>query len=181
MSFQIRCSCGKVLSVKEEDAGKTGQCPACGSRFAIPQAAGPPPGAQTSHAPGPPDPALSRKLETQAKIGLICGLCSALLGAALFGVAYYVGSHFQVPGPRPPEPPIAAALVMFGCCIAGIVTSILAIVFSGLGLRRGNTTNRGSAVTGLVLGILVLLANFCCVFLALIGMTVAMGSRVPRP
>ena len=36
MEIKLRCSCGQVLKVSEEAAGKTGKCPACGSPIRIP-------------------------------------------------------------------------------------------------------------------------------------------------
>ena len=36
MPIKFSCSCGQTLTVKDEFAGKTGTCPACKKRIAIP-------------------------------------------------------------------------------------------------------------------------------------------------
>ncbi len=78
MSIKAKCpnpACGKVLTIKEEYAGKTGKCPACGMSIKIPASAaqapaskpsaasaGPPPRAPAKTAPTPPRP----KVEAEA-------------------------------------------------------------------------------------------------------------------
>lgn len=37
MPIRVKCSCGKVLNVKDELAGKKGKCPGCGNAIPIPQ------------------------------------------------------------------------------------------------------------------------------------------------
>lgn len=36
MAIQFKCSCGKLIRVNEEMAGKTGKCPSCGERVKVP-------------------------------------------------------------------------------------------------------------------------------------------------
>ncbi len=62
MSIKAKCpnpACGKVLTIKEEYAGKTGKCPACGLSIKIPAA--PAPGAKPPTSAPSPSPKASAK------------------------------------------------------------------------------------------------------------------------
>ena len=36
MAIKVTCSCGRVLNVKDELAGKKGRCPSCGNVLQVP-------------------------------------------------------------------------------------------------------------------------------------------------
>ena len=37
MNFRLRCTCNRILSIPEEQAGRKGRCPGCQKKFLIPQ------------------------------------------------------------------------------------------------------------------------------------------------
>lgn len=41
MTIRVKCTCGKVLAIADEHAGKKGKCPTCGNTFPIPLAPSP--------------------------------------------------------------------------------------------------------------------------------------------
>jgi hypothetical protein len=54
MAIHVRCSnpdCGKMLSVRDDFAGKTGKCPTCGTMMPIPYPSGPVPASSISAEP----------------------------------------------------------------------------------------------------------------------------------
>jgi len=56
MAIQFKCSCGKVVSAPDANAGKKGKCPGCGAVITIPAKAGAS-GSKAPPAAAPPAPA----------------------------------------------------------------------------------------------------------------------------
>lgn len=93
---------------------------------------------------------------------------------------YYAAPQYATPRPRNGMGTAALVLGIIGVALfwtisIAIVLGILAIIFGGVGMaraRQGIATNRGPALTGLVLGIVALLAPF---LLIVFSLTVAGG------
>jgi hypothetical protein len=55
----------------------------------------------------------------------------------------------------------------------------VAIIFGALGKRKGNTENRGSAIAGMVMGIVMTSIN-CCFGILIMGVIMAVLSHAPQ-
>jgi len=114
------------------------------------------------------DPVASAKLAKQASAGLWCGIL-ALVFFIFFGAAALVGTLPVKTGPGPQvQPSMAVEIVLLACSGLSVVFSIAAVVLGALGRRSGNVTNRGSAIAGLVMGIVTLSFYLCNLALLLV-------------
>lgn len=81
MAFKMKCECGKVLTTKEENAGKRVKCPGCGRLLTVPHLADPRQAA--SSAAGQPSKQAGAKTV-------------ALLGAGLGAIIFLIGLFLLV-------------------------------------------------------------------------------------
>jgi hypothetical protein len=97
--IRIACSCGKRLNAPDSLAGKTGKCPACGARIAIPGPGPAAPAQAASDKPPPPGPRpgslpkpwwVPRLLA--CGIGLIVGIVLMAIGTRFMNTAGEISS-----------------------------------------------------------------------------------------
>lgn len=104
---------------------------------------------------------------------------------APYQASAYPPPYYATPRPRNSMGTAALVLgiigaVLFWTISIAIILGILAIIFGGVGLnraRQGVATNRGSALAGLVLGIVALLVPFLFIILSIGVAGSVLGSR----
>jgi prepilin-type processing-associated H-X9-DG protein len=138
--IRFTCECGKLLQARDEQAGRTVACPACGSHQTVPDNS-------TAVQPGQPERAPAATGVRQ--------------GAAAGGAEDWAAPD----GPAVTSGKAVASLVLgvLSFCallLAGIPAIILAFLALGdVKKGRGRVKGQGLAITGLVLGIVGTLAS----------------------
>jgi hypothetical protein len=145
MAIRVKCACGWVFDIDDQSAGQLMQCPGCGNTVQIPSA-----GFSPERAPVQEAGQLER-LRSRSANALGCGIGGLVVYIICFFVAVFIGQSLE--GRRLAEPDPGAAILPVVLLLAGVTLSILAIVFGAKGIKRENTRNRGSAIAGLVMGI----------------------------
>ena len=112
MPIRIACSCGKRLNAPDNLAGKTGKCPACGGRIAIP---GPGPAAPAAKPRTPAPRPVSKRFYVGSFLGGMAG------GLALVAAGVALSTAFEHAAPVL----IAFVLALPAILWAGIVMFVL--------------------------------------------------------
>jgi hypothetical protein len=143
--IRFSCECGKLLQAREEQAGRTVACPACGTHLTVPDSS-------AAVQPGPPG-----------------------RGPAATGVRQGRADSAGESEPAPPAAPgvtsgkavISLILGVLSFC-ALFLAGLPAALFGFLALNdikkgRGRVKGKGLAITGLVLGLVGTLMTCACV------------------
>jgi DNA-directed RNA polymerase subunit M/transcription elongation factor TFIIS len=115
--MSVQCpSCGEQLEVRREDAGRKGQCLACGRVFRLgeaPQAAAPAP-AEAAMPTVPASPPPAEKPRQSELVTFSCSLCDTRITARAADVGKRIacpdcGRKNVIPPPPPPKAPVIPA------------------------------------------------------------------------
>ncbi len=145
--IRFTCECGKLLQAREEHAGRTVACPACGSRLTVPDGS-------TAVQPPPPEPG-----PAPAPTGVRQGR----------GAPAAEGEAAPAAGPAVTSGKAVVSLVLgvLSFC-ALLLAGIPAALFGFLALNdikkgQGRVKGKGLAITGLALGLVGTLLTCACV------------------
>ena len=190
--MRVTCSCGQVLEIGNEYAGRTAQCPACQKSFTVPTPAAEVPGdataaAATSLPPLSQQPlpaidtraqqALLDRLQGRATGALICGVLSMVCYLVVFIILAIIGQQQEAAHGKTLEPPLVASIVVIFLSLVATILSIVSIAFGIQGKKPENTRNRGIGLAGMIVGIVGASLSACCLlfFLVMFGIGFCAG------
>jgi len=181
MPIKFQCSCGQSYQVGDEYAGRKVKCTRCGKVQVVPggappdaapplvaSVASPQPGGYGAPAPVPGPGSFNGK----ARASLILGIASLALMAIIIVIMLVMGSGG---GPRSVSTAKTVAIIFLILLAISAGTGITAIVLGAITMKPQNTQTRGSAIAGLVTGIVGTALCGTCGLLVLLGAMKALG------
>src|SRR5687768_178493 len=139
--IQFRCDCGKQLQARDEYAGQTTACPACGKELTIP----PPQAVQASPAAPPPAAALPDDDDR--------------LRQGRPRRRFEDDDRGPPPGPQPTSGKAVTSLILglLSLSLPLLLPNLLALILGFMGLAdirrsKGRLGGSGLAITGIVMG-----------------------------
>lgn len=190
--MRVTCSCGQILEIDAVFAGRVAQCPACQKSFVVPlpssmpaptpPAATPGPAAvppwPAAPTPAPQDPTALSRLRKLATAALVCGISSLAVYLVVFVILVVIGQD-QKPGRlAQADAPLGASLAAILLSMAALALSIVAIACGHKGRKPANTSNRGTGLAGMILGIIGASISACCFGLFAIGFVIGLGTAL---
>ncbi len=140
--IRFTCECGRLLQAREEHAGRTVACPACGNRLTVPDGSTAVQAGQSSPAPAPAATGVRRGREAPAPEGAAPAVTS---GKAVVSL-------------------ILGVLSFCALLLAGIPAALFGLLaLNDIKKGQGRVKGKGLAITGLALGIVGTLLTCACV------------------